>query len=191
LATIGVKSGSDQKRRPNPARLFEIVKKHKGESEMTYDQKTSIDTDEPLTEAAPTIVEDENSIVLHHAAQINGEWRKAVSGIIGAGQKLLEAKKSLSGTGKWLRLFDPKIGNVAFKEDMAERLMKIAKNKVLTNSAHERNLPPSWSTLYVLSGATSKQLEKWLADGNGHREDGAQRRQRLGKAQEGKEGEKE
>ena len=43
--------------------------------------------------------------------------------------------------------------------------MKIARHPVLSNTEHVRLLPPSWGTLAVLSKASSKQLEMWLADG--------------------------
>jgi hypothetical protein len=103
--------------------------------------------------------------VLFHAAGIKTAWNKQVSGIIETGQLLLAAKKALSGTGKWLKLFDPKIGDLPFCEDTAQLLMKIARHPVLSNAEHVRHLPPHWGTLAVLSKATPKQLERWLADG--------------------------
>jgi hypothetical protein len=106
----------------------------------------------------------ETDKVLFHASGIKTAWNKSVEAFIETGQLLLAAKKAMSGTGKWLQLFNPKIGDLPFGEDTAERLMRIAKNKVLTNSANWRNLPPSIRTLDVLSKDT-KRLERWLLDG--------------------------
>jgi hypothetical protein len=117
-----------------------------------------------------------DNMVKSHAAGIKAAWedtwQKVIPGIIETGQRLINAKSDMRGKykGQWLRLFDPLVGKLPFKEDKAERLMAIAKNTFLTDSAHERNLPPSWTTLYVLSGATPKQLEKWLAAGDVHAE---------------------
>jgi hypothetical protein len=113
----------------------------------------------------PTVSTKDN-VILSHAAGIKTAWNKQVSSIIETGQLLLQAKKEMSGTGKWLKLFDPRVGDLPFGADTAERLMKIARHKVLSDSAHGRNLPPSWRTLHVLSKATPKQLEKWIADGS-------------------------
>jgi hypothetical protein len=117
-----------------------------------------------LTETATalTLIDDK---VLFHAAGIKTAWNKQVSGIIETGQLLLQAKKEMSGSRKWLKLFDPKIGDLPFCEDTAQLLMKIARHPVLSNAEHVRYLPPHWGTLAVLSKATPKQLEKWITDG--------------------------
>jgi hypothetical protein len=88
------------------------------------------------------------------APKIHAEWRKSIEGILGVGRQLIEAKKAC-GHGEFLRLFkghpqavaDP----VPFGEDTAERLMKVASHKVLSNSDQSRNLPQSWQTLYELT----------------------------------------
>jgi hypothetical protein len=117
---------------------------------------------EPLYQTAATVTVYDN--VLIHATGIKTAWSKPVAGFIEAGQLLLHAKKQLSGSGKFLKLFDKDVGDLPFGIDTAERLMKIAKNKVLTDSANWRNLPPSIRTLAELSKATPKQLEKWLTE---------------------------
>src|SRR6266446_5356867 len=140
---------------------------------MTYDQKTPIDTDsvtalttvaEPVYQTAATVTVYDN--VLIHAAVIKTAWNKQVTGIIETGQLLLAAKKALSGSGKFLKLFDKTIGDLPFCEDTAQLLMKIARHPVLSNAEHVRQLPPHWGTLAILSRATSKQLEKWILDGS-------------------------
>jgi hypothetical protein len=136
---------------------------------MTYDQNTSIDTEtalttvaEPLHQTAATVVVMDN--VMIGASEITSAWNKSVAAFIETGILLLKWKKALSGSGKWLKLFDKNIGNLPFGVDTAERLMNIGKNKVLSNSANWRNLPPSIRTLEVLSKAAPKKLEEWLAD---------------------------
>jgi hypothetical protein len=140
---------------------------------MTYDQNsTPIDSDsvaltnvaKPVYQTAQTVSVMDN--VLLHAAGIKTAWNKQVAGIIETGQLLLQAKKALSGSGKFLKLFDPNIGNLPFCEDTAQLLMKIARHPVLSKAEHVRYLPPHWGTLAILSRATSKQLEKWIADGS-------------------------
>jgi hypothetical protein len=116
----------------------------------------------PLTEidSRQAILSDDEDVLID-AAKINGAWNKQVSGILEAGQLLLASKKKRSGKPRiWLKL----VGNLTFSESVSQRLMKIARNKILSNPAHGPDLPPSWRTLYVLSQATDKQLEKWLAD---------------------------
>jgi hypothetical protein len=135
---------------------------------MTYDQNTKpIDTAlttvaEPLYQTAQSVTVMDN--VMIGAAEITTAWNKTAAAFIETGILLLKWKKTLSGSGKWMRLFDKDIGNLPFGIDTAERLMSIAKNKVLLNSANWRNLPPSIRTLAVLSKAPPKKLEEWLAD---------------------------
>src|SRR5262249_47566584 len=57
-----------------------------------------------------------------------------------------------------------------FSEDTAERLMAIARNRVLADSAHVRSLPPVWSTLYQLSRIDCRYLQKWIVNGDIHPE---------------------
>ena len=103
-----------------------------------------------ITQKAVAVEHDADVAVLRHAAQIRGSWQKAVSGIIETGRSLIEAKKALTlehGHGQFLKLFDPEIGNLPFGENTAQRLMKIARNPVLSNADHGQYLPPSWRTL--------------------------------------------
>jgi hypothetical protein len=126
---------------------------------------TVIDNSTALTvtdNTTPTVSTD--NVILFHANGIKTAWNKQVSGIVETGELLLKAKKDLSG--RWLKLFDPKVGNLPFCEDTAQLLMKIARHPVLSNAEHVRYLPPHWSTLAILSRATPKQLEKWIMDGS-------------------------
>ncbi len=120
--------------------------------------------DQALIKIDDTTVLTVTDNILFHANGIKTAWNKSVAAFIETGLLLLQAKKEMSGSGRWLKLFDPTVGALPFGVDTAERLMRIAKNKVLTNSANWRNLPPSIRTLDVLSKDT-KRLEKWLTDG--------------------------
>ncbi len=46
-----------------------------------------------------------------------------------------------------------------FSPSTAERLMRIAENKILSNSAHAPILPTSWTTLYELAKVPITSLE--------------------------------
>lgn len=96
-----------------------------------------------------------------YATKITSSWRKGWESVIETGQLLIDAKKE-HGHGEFLRLFrghersvsDP----VPFKEDNAEKYMAVAAHPVLSNSAHVRNLPPSFSTLYELARLKDEQI---------------------------------
>ena len=115
------------------------------------------------------VVFDQDQDVKVHARKITSSWQKAVSSIIETRQFLIDAKKDLP-YGKFSKLFDKEIGNLPFGQDAAQRLMKIAKKKVLSNPDYSRLLPPYWRTLSTLSRAKDGQLERWIADGTVHPE---------------------
>jgi hypothetical protein len=108
-----------------------------------------------------------NKAVRTRAAKINVAWQKAVSSIIETGKLLIECKegKKKLPHGDFLKLFDPQIGNLAFSDNVAQQLMKIARHPILSNPVHGQVLPPSWRTLVVLSRAPTTKLEVWLKDG--------------------------
>jgi hypothetical protein len=95
------------------------------------------------------------------APRITAEWRKSVEGVLGAGLQLIAAKKSCKH-GDFLRLFkghDNAVSEpVPFGEDNAEKIMAIASHGVLSNSAHVRNLPQAFSTLYELTKLDDEQI---------------------------------
>lgn len=86
--------------------------------------------------------------IAEYGLRITSEWRNSVKAIIETGNLLCVAKKELKH-GEFGRLFSDKL--VPFSQDTAEKLMAIARNPRITNSANLRNLPPSWSTLYELT----------------------------------------
>jgi hypothetical protein len=69
-----------------------------------------------------------------------------VESIIAKGRVLIQAKRGLRGQFlDWLE------NDLRLGVSKAERLMLIARHKVLSDSAHWADLPPSWRTLYVLT----------------------------------------
>jgi hypothetical protein len=94
------------------------------------------------------------------AREISDEWRKLVPGIINIGRLLIEAQKKV-GHGHWMKFVE----KLPFKDRTADRLMKIARHPVLSNSTHVSNLPPSWGTLHRLTELPDRVLKEALADG--------------------------
>lgn len=96
-----------------------------------------------------------------YAKKITASWRKGWESVIETGQWLIDAKKE-HGHGEFLRLFRGHERSVSepvpFKEDNAEKFMAVAAHPVLSNSAHVRNLPPAFSTLYELTKLDDEQI---------------------------------
>jgi hypothetical protein len=92
--------------------------------------------------------------------QIRNDLQGSVEGFIAAGRRLIELKRL--EPKQFLTRVKALIGISA---DTAERLMAIAKNRVLTDSAHVRNLPSSKMTLAEMTRVEPKVLEAKLADG--------------------------
>jgi hypothetical protein len=96
-----------------------------------------------------------------HAKRINESWQKGVEAIINTGRMLIEAKAELPH-GEFTTMVQLKLN---FDPDTAQRLMKIAGDEVLSNTAHARYLPSSWMTLYELTKLPSDTLKTALAEG--------------------------
>ena len=96
------------------------------------------------------------------AEKISARWHEAVQSIIDCGRLLKDAKDAL-GHGEWGEMFRAK--RVPFSQSTANKLMAIADHKVLTDSEHVPNLPPSWGTLYELSHIPEPDLREMLSDG--------------------------
>lgn len=86
---------------------------------------------------------------LHYAFKIGGH--------------LIELKAKAKEDGqKWGDVCE----RLPFSHQTANKLMAIAGNQVLSdNSAHERNLPSDWNSLYQLSRIPEKKLEAQLNKG--------------------------
>jgi hypothetical protein len=83
-----------------------------------------------------------------------------VANIIERGRVLIEAKDELVH-GSWEATVTRH-----FSMDTAQRLMKITRHPILSNTAHARLLPPSWMTLYELTKLPDDVLLAKLKDGS-------------------------
>ena len=102
--------------------------------------------------------------------RVKTAWQDAVSSIIETGKILLEYKDRIPH-GQWEALFtNGKLikAPIPFSSNTAGRLMRIAENPILSNPAHAQDLPPSWATLYELSGIPDQELERALKKGQIH-----------------------
>ena len=96
---------------------------------------------------------------------IRPDFVQGNASVLAGAAKLIEAKKALKGTkGSFVRLVE-RLGQDL---DTVERKMKIARHPVLRDSAHARNLPLSWMTLYTLAALPPKALEDFIGDGTVH-----------------------
>ena len=71
-----------------------------------------------------------------HAEEINRAWQKGVESVIQTGRLVQLAKDDLVH-GEFLAMVET---DLPFGEDMAQRLMAIARNPVLSNADHGRYL---------------------------------------------------
>ena len=85
--------------------------------------------------------------------------------IIAGAKKLIEAKAALKRSKG---SFGALVEELGLDQDKAERLMKIARHPVLSDSAHARNLPLSWMTLFTLSKIPAAALAQLIEDGSIH-----------------------
>jgi DNA-directed RNA polymerase subunit RPC12/RpoP len=84
-----------------------------------------------------------------------------VTSILEVGRLLIEAKAGLVH-GEFLAMVE---GELPFGVNTADKLMRIARHPVLSNSEHVHNLPPSWGTLYDLSRLPVPLLQQAISDG--------------------------
>jgi N6-adenosine-specific RNA methylase IME4 len=95
------------------------------------------------------------------AERIAAAWRKSIEAVLEAGQLLIEAKDALPH-GEFLDMIE---SDLPFRAGTAQRLMKIAADRRITNAAHAPHLPPSWMTLYELTKLTDERFYAKLAAG--------------------------
>ena len=96
------------------------------------------------------------------ADRISTQVGKSVEALIEVGRLLVQAKADLPH-GEWGRLFSEEL--IPFSQNTAGQLMAISSNRILSNSAHVQNLPPSWGTLYELTKVPDITLANALKDG--------------------------
>jgi hypothetical protein len=107
----------------------------------------------------------ETNLVERHAAGITEAWGRSVTSIVEVGRRLVEAKEAIPHGG-WLQMFkgqrDAIEHPLPFDESTARRLMKIAKNPVLSNPAYAPVLPGSWIRLYELTKFPMGRLQAYV-----------------------------
>lgn len=89
------------------------------------------------------------------ALLINGAWRRSYESVIEAGRLLIAAREKLAPQGTFLAMVETKLD---FSPDTAQRLMAIARDQRLTDAAHVRHLPRSYSTLHALTKLSDEQF---------------------------------
>jgi hypothetical protein len=100
-----------------------------------------------------------------HVASICEAWSNTAAGFIETGRRILEAKgpgPNALPHGEFMQMAEREL---PFSLATAEQLMAIARNRVLSNSAHAPILPASWMTLYELTRLSEEVLEAKIADG--------------------------
>lgn len=100
--------------------------------------------------------------IAYWVARIQKTNIKSVAGIIEHGKNLIAAKNSLKQRGLWLRLIDDKL---KYDRSYAHRLMRVARDRRLLNSANLPKLPPVLSTLVKLTRLSDKEFKTRLAAG--------------------------
>jgi hypothetical protein len=123
--------------------------------------------DEPWEEDPPRQRPDwAAKLMAQAAATITALWQpKNIEVYVAVGTELNNAKRALKEADPpglflfWVRTELP------FKEDTAERLMRIAAHERLSDSANWRNLPRSMRTNAELARLTVEQFDAWMNNG--------------------------
>ncbi len=112
-------------------------------------------------QVTPSATPDESS-AHYWVNRINQKAAQSVDSIIATGRELIAAKERLSH-GQWKVMFES--GWVRLHLRSAEKLMRIARNSVLSKTTNCSLLPVSQDALYLLSGVDEEKLESGLRDG--------------------------
>lgn len=97
-----------------------------------------------------------------YAGQITTAWQSSIESILKTGHLLIDAKKKLK-RGDFGKMVE---NDLPFGPNTAQRLMKVAGNRLLTNTAHAPLLPASWMTLYELSKLPDDEFKARIEDGS-------------------------
>lgn len=90
------------------------------------------------------------------AERICSHWQDSVQNILEVGRDLTQAKNSLAH-GEFEAMVK---ADLPFSEQTARKLRSIASDERLSNRAHGRDLPASWTSLYEL---TKLDDEQWVS----------------------------
>ena len=96
------------------------------------------------------------------AQRIGATWARAVRAFVETGKQLLAAQDDIP-YGQFTHML---YNELPFSGSTAERLMAIAKHKVLSHSAHARSLPAHWTTLAELARLPDKKVLAFIEDGS-------------------------
>lgn len=108
--------------------------------------------------AIPEIIPDTADYVRRFEAAFN----RTIEGVITAGMILSEAKDRLA-YGEWESMFRDHL--LPISKRTGNRLIGIARDKVLADGTNWSHLPYSWTTLYALSGIPINKLQKAIDAG--------------------------
>jgi N6-adenosine-specific RNA methylase IME4 len=95
------------------------------------------------------------------ASHITTCWRASFEGILETGHLLIAAKEALEH-GEFEKMIRSEL---PFKTNTAQRLMAIARDERISNTANSPLLPPVWTTLYDLTKLDDDKFEERVKDG--------------------------
>lgn len=126
---------------------------------MTYIETTN-------TAAVANISYEQNAVSLVEQFQfgIVASWRKVASSIMETGRLLLQAEEQLDRAG-FSTIRKHLVENGIMSETVISKLLKIARNSVLSAPENVPLLPGSYATLYVLAGKDPVEVQSALAEG--------------------------
>jgi len=87
--------------------------------------------------------------------------KQTIKGIFEIGRKLIAAKRALAH-GEFVRMIEREL---PFGASVAQRLMKIARDRRLRKAAHGPLLPPAWRMLYELTKLSDQEFADAVASG--------------------------
>lgn len=112
------------------------------------------------------ISDGKNAISLVEQFQLGivSSWRKVASSIMETGRLLVQAEEQLDRSG-FSRIRKNLVEQGIMSETVISKLLKIARNSVLSAPENVPLLPGSYATLYVLAGKDPVQVETAIAEG--------------------------
>lgn len=104
------------------------------------------------------------SLVEQFQFGIIASWRKVASSIMETGRLLLQAEAQLDRAG-FTAIRKHLVDNGIMSETVISKLLKIARNTVLSAPDNLPLLPASYATLYVLAGKDPADVQNALSEG--------------------------
>jgi len=102
------------------------------------------------------------------APRVRVLWSPGLSGALAMGRELAAAKQLLPH-GEFGRLFrghrDAVVDPLPFSWRVGQRLMALARHRVLADAAHAPHLPASWATLVELAKLKPERVQAGIAAG--------------------------